>query len=143
MVTYRDNLSKDEREQTPLEDYEDVAAYDCEGVFCGAKLGANKLEEINLLFIAEELGTAPFELDLSNGRQKIDFNECSSVIDLLSQIDGLSTFREILNSAPVSWVTDILLIEDGAQSDKVSRDIDILARALSALQEKAEKVSAT
>ena len=40
MVKYCDNLSEDEREQTPLEDYEDVVAYDCEGVFYSAKLGS-------------------------------------------------------------------------------------------------------
>ena len=143
MVKYRDNLSEDEREQTPLEDYEDVVAYDCEGVFYGAKLGSDKLEEIDLLSITEELGAAPFEMDLSNGRQKINFDEYSSVIDLLSQIDGLTTYREILDTAPVSWDTDIVLIEEGAKSDKVSRDIDILARAFFGLQEKAEKASAT
>lgn len=143
MVKYRDNLSEDEREQTPLEDYEDVAAYDCEGVFCGAKLGSKKLEEINLLFIAEVLGATPFESKLSDGECRIEFDEYCSLTDFLSQISGLHLLREVMDTPPTSWVSNIVLIEDASKAKDIISDIDILARALSALQEKAEKASAT
>ncbi len=45
-MLYHDNdLTEEEREQTPIEDYDDIVAYDLEGDFCGVKLGAGKLNE--------------------------------------------------------------------------------------------------
>lgn len=75
MLYNNNNLSEEEREQTPLEDYDDLAAYAVEGEFCGWKLGTSKLNEISLSFISDEIGAEPFDLKLSDGVRKFEFDE--------------------------------------------------------------------
>jgi len=136
------NLSEEEREQTPIEDYDDVVAYAVEGEFCGWKLGTSKLNEISLSFISDEIGAEPFDLKLSDGVRKFEFDEYTEIVDLLSQISGLWQEREALMTGFTSWSTDIILIEDTQNSSNIASDVNALATALIALQEKAEKASA-
>ncbi|MEP0940996.1 MAG: hypothetical protein ABJH20_04665, partial [Rhizobiaceae bacterium] len=139
MLLYNDNdLSQEQRQQTPIEDYDDVVAYDVDDEFIGCKLGTNKLGEINLLFISEEIGAEPFELILSDGRQKIDFDEYSSIIDLLCQISGLYVVQEAREDHPAGSVTHYVLIENASKTNDIESDINLLATALLSLQEKAE-----
>lgn len=141
MSRYNDALSEDEREQIPLEEYEDVVAYCCEGAFCGVRLGANKLNEVDLLFIHDEIGPERLDLPFSDGTKRFEIDENSSIVEFLSQIDGLRLERETLLTEITSWVTDIVLIDNLSKSASIVSDINLLSAALARLQETAEKAS--
>jgi len=79
---------------------------------------------------------------LSDGVRKFEFDEYSEIVDLLSQISSLRQEREVLLTGITSWITIIILIEDTQNSSKIASDVNALATALIALQEKAEKASA-
>ena len=66
----------------------------------------------------------------------------SEIVDLLYQISSLRQEREVLLTGITSWITIIILIEDTQNSSKIASDVNALATALIALQEKAEKASA-
>ena len=79
---------------------------------------------------------------LSDGVRKFEFDEYSEIVDLLSKISSLRQEREVLLTGITSWITIIILIEDTQNSSKIASDVNALATALIALQEKAEKASA-
>lgn len=141
MSIYNDALSEDEREQTSLKEHEDVVAYFCEGEFCAVRLGTDKLNEIDLLFIHDEIGPERLDLSLSDGKKRFEIDEDSSLVEILSQIDGLRLERETLLTEITSWNTDIVLIDDLSKSARIASDINLLSAALAELQERAEKVS--